>query len=265
MKALLRSPAVRRGIGVTLAGILKLVKATNRTILDPEDAIERYRPIVPFIGAMWHGQHFLVPFARPADVPTNVMISRSGDGEINAVAAERLGLGTIRASGGRNPRQIMKRGGTRGFLEALRSLEDGVPVAMTADVPKGPARKAGDGIVLLASRSGRPILPLAVATSRRVVLASTWDRTTVNLPFGRMAIVYAEPIHVPPDLSDDGLAPWRAAIESSLDRANERAIALAGGRLAPVRRGEPNPVPVTPSGMPAAAVPVAAPAVERRG
>lgn len=243
MKSLLKTPAVRRGVGVALAGALRLVKATNRIVLDPVDAIERYRGLQPFIGAMWHGQHFLVPFARPADVPTNVMISRSGDGEINAIAAERLGLGTIRASGGRNARQIAKRGGTRGFLEALASLEDGVSVAMTADVPKGPARKSGEGVVVLASRSGRPILPLAAATSRRVVLASTWDRTTINLPFGRMAFVYAAPIHVPPDLSDEALAAWRAVVESSLDRANARALALALRRADPIEAGGANAVP----------------------
>ncbi len=240
---LARSPAVRRAVGVALAELLRFVNATNRTVRDPEDAIERYRGIQPFIGAMWHGQHFMVPFARPRDVPTRVMISRSADGEINAVAAERLGMGTIRASGGRTGRQILKRGGARGFLEALGTLEEGISVALTADVPKGPARQAGEGVVLLAARSGRPILPLAVATSRRIVLTSTWDHTTINLPFGRMAIVYAEPIAVPSDLDDDGLALYRKIVASSLDRANARAGALARGEAAPAPSGAPNAVP----------------------
>lgn len=243
MKRLLKSPAVRRGIGATLAAGLRLVKATNRTVVDPVDAVARYRHLQPFIGAMWHGQHFLVPFLRPRDLPATVMISRSGDGDINAAAAERFGLGTIRASGGRKAHQIAKRGGARGFREALATLERGVAVAMTADVPKGPARRAGDGIVMLAARSGRPILPLAATTSRRLVLASTWDRTTVNLPFGRMAFVYAEPIWIPPDVTEADLPGLRAAVESSLDRANARAAALADGRESPIAAGAPNAVP----------------------
>ena len=58
---------------------------------------------MPIILAMWHGQHFLMPFLRPKDVPTKVLISRHRDGEINAVAVEALGIETIRGSGSHGP------------------------------------------------------------------------------------------------------------------------------------------------------------------
>ena len=51
---------------------------------------------MPLILAMWHGQHFLVPFVRKPEHPVKVLVSRHRDGEINAIAAERLGVGTIR-------------------------------------------------------------------------------------------------------------------------------------------------------------------------
>ena len=50
-----------------------------------------------------------------------------------------------------------------GFKEMLSALEEGYNVALTADVPKV-ARVAGLGIVKLASASGRPIYPVAIAT-----------------------------------------------------------------------------------------------------
>ena len=62
-----------------------------------------------------------------------------------------------------------------------------VRVTHAADVPKV-ARVAGLGIVKLAQISGRPIYPIAMATSRRLELRN-WDRTTVNLPFARGATV----------------------------------------------------------------------------
>jgi hypothetical protein len=55
---------------------------------------------------------------------------------------------------------------------------------MIADISKGESRQAGEGIVRLAKISGRPIVPVALATSRRNVLERTWDKTTINLPFG---------------------------------------------------------------------------------
>ena len=69
----------------------------------------------------------------------------------------------------------------------LDALADGYSMALTADVPKV-SRVAGLGIVMLARASGRPIYPVAVATSRRIEL-DNWDRTAINLPFGRGAIV----------------------------------------------------------------------------
>jgi lysophospholipid acyltransferase (LPLAT)-like uncharacterized protein len=70
-------------------------------------------------------------------------------------------------------------------LIAMRNaLRDGVNVVMIADISKGEPRQAGEGIVRLAKISGRPIVPVALTTSRRYVLEKTWDKTTINLPFG---------------------------------------------------------------------------------
>ena len=112
-----------------------------------------------------------------------VLISRHRDGEINAIAAERLGIETIRGSGDIG-RSFSARAALGAFqAHARRRSQDGYIVALTADVPKI-ARVAGRGIVKLARKSGRPIYPIALATSRRYVL-NNWDTTTIHLPFGR--------------------------------------------------------------------------------
>ena len=51
---------------------------------------------------------------------------------------------------------------------------------------------------MLARESGRPIMPFAMATSRFIRL-NNWDRTTINLPFGRGALVGVDAMIVPPD------------------------------------------------------------------
>ncbi|GAB2185648.1 lysophospholipid acyltransferase family protein [Roseibium sp. LAB1] len=227
IKRLGRQPWVLASIGTLMAAYLKLVHRTNRFVIEPEGVHERSEQDLPVIVAMWHGQHFMVPFAKPAHWPAKVMISRSADGEVNAIAARKLGLGLIRASGGRNARQIKKRGGMRGFIEALRALKEGYSIAMTADVPKGPARKSGVGIVQLAKHSGRPILPVAVATSRSIELNS-WDKASVNLPFGRGSIAVSDLIWVPADADDDTLEDYRLKVEDGLNVATKRAYELVG-------------------------------------
>ena len=139
---------------------------------------------MPVILAMWHGQHFLAPFLRRGH-PSKVLISRHRDGEFNAIAAEQLGVATVRGSGDHG-HELQRKGGVGAFREMVDALAQGYNIALTADVPKV-SRIAGLGIVKLASTSGRPIYPAAIATRSRID-HQHWDRSTVNLPFGRGAI-----------------------------------------------------------------------------
>jgi lysophospholipid acyltransferase (LPLAT)-like uncharacterized protein len=223
LKRIARSRPVQTAVGVMGAEYLRLVWNTSRTVLEPADAYERMIPQLPVIIAMWHGQHFLVPFIRRG-YPAKVLISRHRDGEINAIAAARLGVGTIRGSGDAGGRFDVK-GGVGAFQAMLTTLGEGCSVALTADVPKV-ARIAGIGIIKLAQLSGRPILPAALTTSRRKVL-DNWDRTTINLPFSRLAMVAGETVRVPPDADDATLENCRRSLEESLNRATARAYALA--------------------------------------
>jgi lysophospholipid acyltransferase (LPLAT)-like uncharacterized protein len=101
-------------------------------------------------------------------------------------------------------------------------------MALTADVPKV-SRVAGLGIIKLASESGRPIFPVALATSRRIVL-NNWDRSEVNLPFSRGAIVVGEPIRVPAAANAATLEAARGALERALNAGTERAHAIVDRR-----------------------------------
>ena len=117
----------------------------------------------------------------------------------------------------------------------VQAVLDGYNVAMTADVPKV-SRVAGLGIVKIAQVTGRPIYPIAIATRRRIVL-DNWDRTTVNLPFGRGGGVAGAPIHVPADADSETLELARRALEEALNAATTRAYELADGTVGDPSRG----------------------------
>lgn len=210
-------------IGVAAAEYLRFVGKTTRFTLEPADIYERGEQDMPIILAFWHGQHFLAPLARRIEHRVNMLVSRHRDGEINAVAARRLGVGTIHGSGNHGGSFVHK-AGVAAFKAMLDSLADGQSIALSADVPKV-ARVAGLGIIKLAQVSGRPIYPSAIATSRRYVL-DNWDRTTINLPFGRGAGVAAEPISVPTDADEEALESARQLLEDRLNAATRRAYEL---------------------------------------
>jgi lysophospholipid acyltransferase (LPLAT)-like uncharacterized protein len=222
----LRSSWVQRAIGGLTAELLRLVWRTNRFTLDPAEVYEIVEPQMPVILAFWHGQHFLTPFVKTKDMHrTKVLISRHRDGEFNAIAAERLGIGTIRGSGDHGS-AFHRKGGVGAFKEMVRALEEGYNVASTADVPKR-SRIAGLGIIMLARETGRPIMPFAMATSRFWRLKN-WDRTTINLPFGRGAMVGGEIITVPADADAETMEVLRARLQATLNDATKRAYEQVG-------------------------------------
>jgi lysophospholipid acyltransferase (LPLAT)-like uncharacterized protein len=203
---------------------LRLVWKTSRFHLEPPDIYESVKADLPIIIAMWHGQHFLMPFIKHKQHRAKTLISHHRDGAMNAAAANWLGVETIRGSGTHSA-DFDKKGGTSAFVEMLRALEEGYSVALTADVPKV-SRVCGMGIVKLASMSGRPIYPMAIATGRRREL-NNWDRSAIPLPFGPGARITGEVIRVPRDADASQLEAARRAVEASLNAATARAYEIA--------------------------------------
>ena len=91
-KRIVASPAFQDAVATAGAWYLRLVWHSSRRIVEPADIYDTAEQ--PAIIAMWHGQHFLVPFIKQNDGShrAKVLISRHRDGEINARAAEKLGI-----------------------------------------------------------------------------------------------------------------------------------------------------------------------------
>ncbi len=221
-----RSQWVQRALGVLAAEYLRLVWLTNRFVYDPANVYELVEPEMPAIFVFWHGQHFMTPFIKTKEsYRAKVLISRHRDGEFNAIAAERLGLGTIRGSGDHSG-AFHRKGGVGAFREMVYALEEGWNVATTADVPKR-SRVAGMGVIMLARETGRPILPFAMVTSRFLRLKN-WDSTTINLPFGRGAVVGIDTVVVPADADAETMERLRQQVETYLNEATRRAYDQIG-------------------------------------
>lgn len=225
LRKLTKSTGVQYAAGFAAAAFLRLVWWTNKFTADPPDVYERLEPDMPVIVTFWHGQHFMMPFIRRDKYPSKVLVSRHRDGEINAIAARLLKVGTVRGSGDHGS-AFQRKGGVLAFKEMLRALDEKFNMAVTADVPKV-SRKAGLGIIMLARESGRPIMPVAIATSRFKRL-NNWDRTVIHLPFGRGAMIAGELVRVPTDADPETMEAARQELENSLNEITHRAYAAIG-------------------------------------
>ena len=220
--------AVMRLGGRTLARLIKRVASTSTIVYEPADLKTRLRATHPCIIAGWHGQFMMLAMLHPGDIKVSAMVARHGDAELIGEALRHLDTDLIRGAGAGDRKK--DRGGASALRAAVKALGDDASLVMTADIPPGPARVAGIGIITIARMSGCPIVPVAAATSRFKSF-DTWSRMTVNLPYSKLAFVGGDPIHVPRDADAAALEDLRKKLETSLNAVTARAYELAGADI----------------------------------
>lgn len=171
-----------------------------------------------YIFAFWH-DGLLAPLVIRTKV--RVLISEHADGELIAQACRHLGIGVIRGSSAR--------GGLRALMEMIRTAGEPAHLGITPDGPRGPRRELQPGIIMVASQTGIPILPIGVGFSR-VWRAPSWDRFAVPCPFSTLVGVIGEPIFVPPNLTKEELRRYRVEVQASLNELTALAEEW-GGRI----------------------------------
>lgn len=209
---------------------LRFVHRTNPLLPETLEVYKLIDSSKPVIFAMWHGQHVLTPFAAPEGLQMAAMFSRSKDAELNARVVAKLGIETVRGSGGRDRVQRAGKGGAQALILLKKAMARGKSAVMIADISKGSARIAGEGVILLARISGRPILPVAYASSRAVTFRKSWDKTRMAMPFGRAVLCAGEPLFVSPDAGPEAIETARSQLTASLNSATARAYALVGAK-----------------------------------
>ena len=169
------------------------------------------------IYTFWHNRVFLATyFWRNRRIV--VMTSQSFDGEYIARFIQRFGYGAARGSS--------TRGAVGAIIEMTRLMRAGCPTAFTIDGPKGPRYVAKMGAVLLAKKTGQPILPFTITPSRFWESKKSWDRLQVPLPFTRARVDIAAPISVPHDADETVLDSKRDELQAALAELNRRGARL---------------------------------------
>lgn len=160
------------------------------------------------IFCLWHDRIFGgTYFLRGRGIV--VITSQSLDGEYIARFLKRFGYGTIRGSS--------TRGGVRALVEMIREMRRGTPMAFTVDGPRGPRHEAKPGAVVLAKKTGNPMVPFSVECSRFWTVGS-WDRLQIPKPFTKARFIVGDPIFVDEASGDAGVESKRVELQRSLNR-----------------------------------------------
>jgi lysophospholipid acyltransferase (LPLAT)-like uncharacterized protein len=190
----------------------RIISALGRTLRWETDGLEYLKSIeasgkVP-VFCLWHNRLFAgTYFLRGRGIV--VITSQSRDGEYIARFLKRFGFGTVRGSS--------TRGGVRALVEMIRLMRNGHAMAFTVDGPRGPKYEAKSGAVLLAKKTGNPLVPFSVECERFWTIGS-WDRLQIPKPFTRARFVIAAPIDVSRAADENEIERKRHELQDALNR-----------------------------------------------
>lgn len=142
-----------------------------------------------------------------------VLSSTSYDSEYTNRCIQRFGYGAIKGSS--------TRGGTRAMVSMIRMMKAGHPMAFAVDGPKGPRYVVKPGPLLLAKKTGNPIMPFVVECKKFWTIKS-WDRLQIPKPFTTANVIIEPPIYISPDASDEEIDTRRTELQETLDELVRR-------------------------------------------
>jgi len=189
--------------------LIKLLKFTMKSsMIDPAGMVSHSS--FPIVTITWHNRLLFFPamFTRDVTARTAAIISPSRDGQYLSDIVSLFGVTPVRGSSSKKGVSAMK--------ESIRFIEKGFNVSITPDGPRGPKYIMSAGPVVLASITGRPIVPMTVNYSKYWSLKS-WDAFRIPKPFSEVKLIVGGPIMIPPDLSDDEIEKWRLSLQNTLN------------------------------------------------
>jgi lysophospholipid acyltransferase (LPLAT)-like uncharacterized protein len=247
LKGFFRHGAVQAALGFALGGYIRLMLATVRWRHENLACVEPVldRDDVGAIALFWHGRVPLCLATAPQwwRKRTKALISPSADGEFIARALAMAGFPAIRISSAKAGDSAKARQAVAAVREATAWVAGGGALVVTPDGPRGPNEVIAPGALRIARRSGQPVFLMGVAASPATQL-STWDRVMFAAPFGRGAVVWDGPLHVPADADEAAIqalvAEWSAKLSAATRRA-EALVRSGATRLHRSSRRKPGP------------------------
>lgn len=163
----------------------------------PDSVLERYvRRGEPCVYAHWHGDELVLvgyySYRRLA-----ALSSLSKDGSIMALTLRLLGYRVFRGSS--------SKGGARGLLNLIRAVREGSQAALAVDGPKGPIYEVKPGIVELARKTGKPIVPVGARSQCAWFIPRAWNKSYLPKPFSRVDVEYGPAIQASENASIEAI------------------------------------------------------------
>ena len=195
--------------GLLVYYIIMLIKLTLKIEIIGKENMEEDKP---YVLALWHNKVVATVLALGFIKKRAGLASPSADGELISVPLEKLGYKMIRGSSGKNS--------VKGLVQLIKAVKEGYTIGTPLDGPKGPRFEAKQGMMYVAQKSGRPMVFMGAAYSKKWVLSKTWDKCQIPKPFSKVVCVISEPFYLEKSIP---VEDYKEIVEKKLNDINEVA------------------------------------------
>ena len=200
-------------VSLFAVSILKLIYSTCRIqMIEAVPGTSPYKGYCSegperFLYCIWHDILLMAIFCgRPVHMAG--LVSRHQDGSYLADVMKMVGLTPIRGSSAR--------GGSQAARQCLEAAEQ-YHVSITPDGPRGPRHEMKEGIVFLASQSGRRVVPISARCNRYWRIQGRWTDMLIPKPFTKIEIHAGAPIEIASGLSRDEIRQETQRVQAAMD------------------------------------------------
>ena len=186
-----------------------LIKLTLKIEIIGKENMEEDKP---YVLALWHNKVVATVLALGFIKKRAGLASPSADGELISVPLEKLGYKMIRGSSGKDS--------VKGLVQLIKAVKEGYTIGTPLDGPKGPRFEAKQGMMYVAQKSGRPMVFMGAAYSKKWVLSKTWDKCQIPKPFSKVICVISEPFYLEKSIP---VEDYKEIVEKKLNDINEVA------------------------------------------
>ncbi|MGY0395095.1 MULTISPECIES: lysophospholipid acyltransferase family protein [unclassified Fusobacterium] len=199
-----------RRYGFILYIILQVIRKTLKIKIIKNDKIDEVNE--SYIFAFWHNKLVASTLCLDYIEKRAVLASPSKDGELISVPLEKLGFHMVRGSSDKNS--------TSSLISLIKLMKKGYSIGTPVDGPKGPIYEVKQGMVYLAQKGKKYIIPTGTAYKSKWEFKKAWDKFQFPKPFTTMVYLMGEPIEVP---ADANIEEYCLKIKEELNRLDKEA------------------------------------------
>ena len=197
--------------GNILYYLLKIIFLTlDVRIMGAEDKIDGKKS---YVCGMWHNKLLVILLCLKKLKKRAGLASPSKDGELISVPLERMGYRMVRGSSGKES--------VKSLVQIIKLVKnEGYSLGTPLDGPKGPVYEVKPGMIYAAQKSGKQLVLVGGAYSKKWIFSKTWDKFQLPKPFSKVVCIVGEPIDVPKDIDPKDYSEF---IKEKLNELNDLA------------------------------------------